>query len=502
MNQNIPKSSLRDRVNDLVQKAEEKALEEIRTDDQVKERVKQALANRFRPYILEAETIAEGIAREQYQVFKEETRDFYQSLVNVVACPDGRISVLSLTDPSASYVHRALRGQLRTRLSTSKNELPIPSNTELRAGIWTVLDRMRRKYHIKKPKVVALIGPHIDSEHPLHGCGAAAAALSGIGSGLPAALATFHFGGARNYFRLLQESGEFYALDNFAMLAGADGTTIDYTHDLHSQGVIVGLGVAWKYLREELSLRKNLLRLHDEERIVMSELLVPKLRSRVRDIAKTLDSTWTDGKTLNYQDPKMFGEHAMLIGRVAQELTRQEAKEEYPWLPNGVKKPLDETACRIAAYHILRSAVYLILGGVEPGKHWLMLHPEQVLRVGPIGADFNVKTIAFIESAPVSLSPDEAQSVFALYGLMERFLPALDVDLTREARIVMVTGKFNPDIYKDEDVLKEEFDRVATKVIDDAAKIKMMLKRAVVEGAAVVIPMIHHADTRRVIDIL
>lgn len=492
---------LEGRVDQLVKKVAAKAFKELKADGEAKSRVTTALANRFKPYILEAEIIAHEMLTPAYIAFKDETRQFYGALVNVVACPDGRISLLSLTDPRAAYVHRVLRGQLPTRLTTSKGELPIPANTDLRAGVWTVLERIRKKYHVKKPKLVTLMGPHIDSEHPLHGCGAAAAALSGVGSGMPAALATMRYGGARNYFRVMQQNGELYALDNFAKIAGGDGTTIDYTHDLHSQGVIIGLGTAWKYLKEGQSLRQNLLRLHEEKRLVMSELLLDGYRKKILEEASSRDPQFARAKRLDYRDPAAFAQNAILIGRVTQELTQEEEKREYPFLPQAIRR-LDEIAQRIAAYHLLRNTVYLVLGGIEPGKHWLLHHPEQVLRIGPIGADFNVKTVAFIETAPPMFSTSDMQSAFALYGLMERFLPALDVDLTREARIIMVTGGFDPSIYKDEKAIEQEYDKVATVVIDDAAKVKMMVKRAIAEGAAIVIPMIHHTENRSIIDVV
>lgn len=497
----LDSKALERRADDLVKKVTAKAFKELKADGETKSRVTTALANRFKPYILEAEIIAHEMLTPEYIAFKEETREFYGALVNVVACPDGRISVLSLTDPRVAYVHRVLRGQLPTRLTTSKGELPIPANTDLRAGVWTVLERMRKKYHVNKPKLVTLMGPHIDSEHPLHGCGAAAAALSGLGSGLPAALATMRYGGARNYFRVLQQSGEYYAIDNFVRIAGGEGTTIDYTHDLHSQGVIIGLGTAWKYLKEGESFRENLVRLHRDNRLVMSELLAPNYQKRIRELGERIDLRLQKEKTLDYRDPAAFAQNAMLIGRVTQELTREEEKREFAFLPQAVRR-LDEVAQRIAAYHLLRNTVYLILGGIEPGKHWLLHHPEQVLRIGPIGADFNVKTVAFIETAPPMFSTSDMQSAFALYGLMERFLPALDVDLTREARIIMVTGGFDPSIYKDDKAVEQEYDKVTTVVIDDAAKVKMMVKRAISEGAAVVIPMIHHTENRSIIDVV
>lgn len=493
--------SLEGRVEKLVKKAQILAFREVKVDDQAKARILSGLHNRLKPYLLEAETIAGQLATTEYLEFRNEMRAYLRALTIVVACPDGRISPLSLSDARVAYFHRVLRGQLPTRPTTQRREVAIPANADLRADIWTILKRIRR-LTAERARFVAFVGPHLDSMHPIHGCGAAATALGSIGSGLPAALATTRFGGARNYFRTLQASGDFYALDNFAHLAGADAVTIDYTHDLHSQGVIIGLGASWRLLRDSETLRENLTRLHEEGRLVMSELLTELFRKRVIAKAADYDEHIDEGKTLNYREPTEFAHNAMVIGRVAKAITESEEKKDFPLIPPPISSKLDSISRRVVFYHLIRNVAYQILGGIEPGKHWLTQHPEQVLRIGPIGAAFNVKTIAFIETAPPSFSQADMQSAFALYNLMERFLPAMHVDLAKEARVVMVTGAFNPDIYRDKDALEMEYDRVVTTVLEDASRVKMMVKRAIIDGAAVVIPMIHHAITKSVIDIV
>lgn len=497
----VDKKIIEKRVNALIKKAEQKALDEIWGDGLAKKRIKRAIANRFKPYILEAEIIAAQLSTEEYKNFREETSNFLAALVNVVACPDGRINLLSLTDPSVASVYRVPRGQLPTRLSTGKRQVPIPANTQLRATIWTKLKRLQKKTG-KIQRLVNLMGPHINSADPIHGCGGAAEDLSGEGSGMPAVLATSHFAGAHNYFRILQASGEFWSVDNFVAIAGCVGTTVDYTHDLYSQGVIIGLGQSWRYLKKSKQFRQNLLQLHKDKKLVMSEILVKSYKKAIIKEAGKIDPRLTKGKLVDYRHPSHFAYNAMLIGKIAQQLTSKETKNGYKLLPSYMINKFDETALRVVTYHLLRNVAYLVLGNITPGKHWLIHHPEQLLRVGPIGADFNVKTIAFIETTPPTFSVLDTRTAFVLYRLMEKFLPSQDVDLQKEARIIMVTAGFNHSIYASDEATDAEYDKVKTQVIDNAAHLKISVKRAVLEGATVVIPMVHHSGNRSVIDVV
>lgn len=496
----VDQKAIKKRVNALVKKAQQSAFEEIKTGGAARKRIKTAIINRFKPYVLESEIIAAQLSSEEYHRFRTETEKFLGALVTIAACPDGRISVLSLTDPRTALVSRVTQGRLATRV-TVREKVPIPLNTDLRATIWTKLKRMNAKTR-KTPQLVNLMGPHINSDDPIHGCGAAAEELSGEGSGLPAALTTLHFGGVHNYFRILQASGEYWAVDNFVAIAGGKGTTVDYTHDLYSQGVIVGLGQSWKYFKKGKSLRENLLYLFEKKKIVMSELLIDTFKKPIIEKAGKIDSRIPHGKLLDYRNPSYFAYNAMLIGKVAQQLTLEEEKKDYRLLPVFIRKIYDKQVLKIVVYHLLRSVAYLVLGDIVPGKHWLIHHPEQLLRVGPIGADFNVKTIAFIETTPPTFTTSDTHTAFFLYRLMEKCLTSQDVDLKKEARTIMVTAGFNHSIYAGKEVIDAEYDKVKTQVIDNAAHLKISVKRAVSEGATVVIPMIHYTENRSVIDVV
>lgn len=481
----------------LVTKAYDYAMKEVSRDSSARLRVKNALERRFKPYIQESESISNQVASSTYRAFKKEIREFIDAVTVVIACPDGRISPLALTDPGVFMIHRSLQGIIQTRLST-QGKRPIPSDVELRMRLWASLQKQKKSS--EQAKLITFMGPHIHSMHPAHGCGAALAAKAAIGSALPHVISAKQYGGVRDYFNQVEANDSFHALDYFGTVAGARVGTIDYIHDIYSQGVILGLGIHHADIREHQSLRDNIIRLHEEKKIVVSELLADHYKNQIRTLFEMLTQKKLS-VPVDYREYKNFAQNAIILGTIAKTLTIQEEKKGFPLLPLTLKNAYGYGQ-KASVYHLLRNVVYCTLASIKPGAHWLLQHPEQLLRIGPVGARFNVRTVAFIENAPSGFSPADMQACFSLYGLMEKIVTEQGIDLATEARVIMVTAAFRPEIYASDSIMKEEYMRVVTRVMEDAAAIKVMLKRAIYEGAAVVVSVLHHTDTRRIIDIV
>lgn len=93
-------------VDTFLKKAERSLLAEVNNNKQAKTRIQLGLKRRLKPYALEAEIIAYQILQSDYLLFQKEIGSFLNAVVHVVACPDGRISSLSLADPKVANVHR------------------------------------------------------------------------------------------------------------------------------------------------------------------------------------------------------------------------------------------------------------------------------------------------------------------------------------------------------------------------------------------------------------
>lgn len=478
------------RVKGLVRDAKEVSLENKNLDVSGRERVTNAIDLEFAPYALETEVIAADIISPPYEAFTKTVRDYLgDARVGYIACPDGRITHAAMGDARVISGYRKLRGMPRTRPSSRTGE-PVPVNPTLSASITASLQSIAEQG--KKPVLIEFIGPHIYSSHPDHGCGAAAGELSGVGSGIPVTNESMWDGGLSRYFTQAEETGAYDAFTTVAERAGGKGIAFSVVHDIHSQGLILGLHEAWRKLDPSQSLRNNLLRLESEGRIVMTEILAKKLHDRIVAIAQKFDRTFSPQHPKDLRNFLKFRDTSILIGSVALELTKTLEKEGDSKFV-GVRDLLGE---KVVAYHLFRNAVYQVVGGIKPEHHALVHHPERVLRAGVIGADFNVKTIPFIIGTPDHMDKHDIDDTFALYQLMARFLPEQNVDLDKEARLVMVTGSHNPDEFKNADNARSDLTTKQGLVMENAAAIRTVVSEADKKGYVVILPIIHHKVNR------
>ncbi len=488
------------RVRHIVHEAKSLALEGKKLPTLAVERVDNALCFAFQPYVFEAEVIASCLVSPEYEAHIRTVNEYLgQARIGWIACPDGRIVSQALGDARVASIYRKLRGMPRTKESSHTGE-PLSVNPAITASITSSLHRLAKENHT--PLLIEFIGPHIFSSQPTHGCGAAASELSGTGSGLPVTEASMHDGGLSRYFSQAEATGAYEAFNNVARRAGGQGVSFDMTHDIHSQGLIFGLRHAYKEFDPHLSLRKNLLKLASEDHIVMTELLTQQFAEKIISAAKKLDKSFGPKHPKDLRNYLEFTKNTILLSSVALMLTQQAEQEEFTFIPQQLLKDCSDSCMRALAYHLLRNAVYQVVGGIKPGDHPFIHHPERVLRTGTIGADFNGATIPFNLGTPALMTTDDQNDAFALYQLMGRFLPEQGVDLEKEARIIMVTGAHNPDVYKTETDADYHLTETQTLVLENARSVGNMLEDAKKQGYAVVLPLIQHTVERSIISVI
>lgn len=476
-------------INRLVQLAARDALfrlpKDASTEAQV--RVANAIKNRFLPHVEESEIIAEQLTSPEYRQFVQEQKEFLGVRLGVVVCPDGRIAASAIVDPRVGHVHRRLQGMLETKGSSKHPGKFVVDDPLIDSAVAEAI--VQRP---DNPYFVELMGPHIDSIHPEHGCGAAKGKISKAKKGVPTAVAMKN-GAIPEYFDELGE--KFSAFTNTITDASGKATTFDMTHDSYSQGLIFGLKDTYHLFDPSKSLRENLVTLHAEGKILMTEFLDDKVRTALSetDLAGSLKET--------LDDPNHFAQNFMLIGRIAKELTLHHEQNGFSeiGLPKHFTEGHSEATIRALAYHAIRNSVYRVLGGIEPGNHKLLHHPEKIIRIGPIGAAFNRESISFIQvTPPGDLRPEDISGAEALYGLFEGIAPTVGIDLENEARIIMVTGEYHPTGDPDQTRLQE----VQRQVNKNAAKLREVFAEGIRTGSTVVIGAIFESGTRKMTHIV
>lgn len=479
-------------VNALLNDAEKDALERISSQTpEATARIKNTLERRLKPYVTENEVIAQQLDTPEYKAFIKEADEFLGAKTGVAICPDGRISSFSLGDPRVTSFNRRLQGLPEIRKSTRTGKAVL-NDPDLAASITTSIQE-KKNGGDKTPEIVEFIGPHIHSQHPEHGCGACITKLKSKGRTPELGM---KLGGIAEYFEELGDG--FFAFDNVAEAAGGRGTTFDLAHDAFSQGFIVGLRQEYKNLNESLSLRENLSKLSQAKKILMTESLDSGFRQTILDEAAKLGKSRID-----VNDFYKFAENAMLIGRIAQKLTMQEQEKGFQWLPDNIKQGKSDTAIKVFAYYALRNVVYRTLGNISSGQHHLLEHPERLIRVGPIGAEFNMQNIPFIQNAPRGrFEPIDIQGAKNLYHLSYEILQHQGVDFRQEGRIILVTGEYDQTLYANKKAARKGFNEIASVVRNNAAWIREELNDGVQAGEAIVIGCIYDPATRKLTNIL
>lgn len=453
--------------------------------------IERSLANRFLPYVVEANIIASEVSGERAQKFTTQTLDFLGNpIVAIIACPDGRIMALAMGDPGIVTFNRRLRGLPPVRRSTKDGEFVL-DDPDISGSInFKIEERLNSG---KAAELIEFMGPHIHSGDPVRGCGDASGTLATQGHYPMNAMA---FGGINEYFSELGDG--FFAANNNARRAGGNGTSIDLVHDAYSQGLIVGLKEARKDLNLGLNLRENLLDLASHRKIIMTEALKNTFRKRIRDVAKSLRVS-----NLDLRDPTKFADNIIALGSVSQEITRIEEGRGYPFIPESIKGGKSEVVFRTLAYTLIRSTVYQELGNVTVGNHSLITHPEQLIVAGHLSPIFNVNTIAFSQkTARGEFNDGDIAGVKKLYALSQQTMPEFGIDLTGEGRIVVTTGSHDPSAYADNKAERQEKHRRIAVVQNNEAKIREQFPRSVSTGETIVIGAIINPATREITSIV
>lgn len=489
----IEEGAVEPRVHQLLVQASHDALSRIKSlTPEVTGRIQTALERRFLPYAIENESIAKQLESPEYRKFVKEIDAFLDAKVGFGACPDGRVSPFSLADPKVASIHRRLQGLPETRQSTTEEHVWVLDDPDLAASIKT--DMQEREEEGKSNELVEFVGPHIHSSHPAHGCGACIGKLAAKGRTPELGM---RYGGIAEYFEELGDG--FNAFDNVVKIAGGKGTTFDLTHDAYSQGFIVGLRNEYKNFNKNLSLRQNLELLAARKKILMTEKFDEIFTQNIIDESTKMG---VEGY-IDVSDYEQFGKNAMLIGRIAKKITIQEEAKGYRWIPESIKDGKSQTAVRVLAYHAIRNTVYRVLGDIQPGQHMLQEHPEQLIRVGPIGSDYNIRNIAFVQSTPRGrLQSGDIEGVDKLYNLSYGILRKLGADLQREGRIILITGIYDSTHHASRKSARAELNEVESVVLNNAAWIRKKFAESIQTGEAIVIGCLFDPLTRRLTHVL
>lgn len=483
------------RIDSLIDTAKRDAVERTNGTPEAKLRVVNAIENRLRPYITENEIIGQQISSPQFEASLREVEDYIQGRMATVDCDDGRITADQIAGPREISIARRLQGLPEVRWSTKLKDKKIIKDPDIVSSLKNYIVREKRNGN-PYPIVVEFPGPHIFSTNTKHGCGKEMAKIEASGSTVEVEMWD---GGINDYFNELGEEG-FEAFNNTIEMLGGIGVTFDTTHDAYSQGLIFGLKDArHKFDREKL-LRQNLLDLTHNGDILMTELLDRKFRQQIMDMAG--DQGFHDYIDLN--DYEHYGRNQVLISKIALEISKQEEASGFDWVPSKLLEGKDERAVRALGYVALRNVVRRVLGNIVLGEHGLQEHPEQIIRVGPIGADFNIQAIPFIHHTSSGLFHNaDLIDLGTLSGLLKKSLAEYHgVDFTKEGRILMPTGIFDRKVYANNEFAEEAREMVNSVVGENAARIRDQYARGVANGEIIVIGGLHEPRTRSLTDIV
>ncbi len=447
--------------------------------------------------VLEGLQIAKELTSEHYTENVKDIENFLNTKTGIIVCSDGRILPISIIDPIVARIHRRLAGLPETRTST-RDGSPVSNDPNISASIALAVKERRNK--MLDPILVEFIGPHIHSTEPIHGCGAEKLKLTARGRPAETAM---QFGAINNYFDELGEG--FYALNNVANRAGGNLITYDMIHDSYSQGLIFGLknlydkkGSAGMFDKTR-SLRDNLILLHKNKNILMTEMMDDILNE---EILRCAASRGIKDK-LDIRNPEKLGENIIHISQIAKEITTQQEKTDFPFIPLAVRAEKPDISTRALAYMAIRNSTYRLLSGIIPGKHDLIEHPEQLIRVGPIGQAFNVRTLSFIEvTADENLRDQDIDGVKKLYALSEGTMPKLGIKFNEEGRVIIITGEYDKKDYSNESLADQKLEQLTSFLKNSAAALRNEFLEGIKTGETIIISCIYEEKSRKLIKVL
>lgn len=462
------------------------------------ERLVNALNNSFRPYLEENLSLADQISSSKFTKFSEKVEKFLDTSAGFIFCVDGRIHVLAFGVPRAEEFTRRPSGMPLTRTSTEyshQEEEPVLNDPDLAAAI-NIKAQERRKTG-RKTNLVEFITYHIHSKHPDHGCGAEIELALQQGHSIEVGM---RHGRIKEWFKRLGNNFESFNVN--AKRAKGEGTTFDIVHDAYTDGLIFGLREAADDFDPSMTLEENLLQKAAEGKILMTELLDESFGAAIFEEASKL------GKVrLDLKDPNQFSENVITIGEIAMKLTKDAEERGFNIIPDTIRKDKPNYAKRALVFTAFFNTVYRMLGRIEKGKNELEEHPEKLVSIGPIGALVNRTSIAFQHIIPAGELHHEdvetAQFLHRLNGKVAKELAekGLGLDLTQQGRIIVVTGKFNPDIYIDEKTKLRELEKIKSTVKNNAAKLRCIFEPSVRTGETIIFAVIHDERSREIIGV-
>jgi len=474
---------------DLIEDACEKAMKVTgEKGAQHKMMVWNGILRRFGPYVDEGVKSARKFGSDEYSEFKDGMREFLGvDGVGVVLCSDGRVLPMSVVDYGVAKISKRPGGIPETRRSTGPEGKRVLCDPEIKGHLaYTIEKSLREKG--KEPVMVQFIGPHFNSENPVHGCGAAK--IEATSRGRPAVTA-MRLGAVSDFFERFDGHDAF---DNTIKRHGGLNKTFSMAHDIKDQSLTFGLKEVYDRAKSEgrnmfdeyKTLPENLVELNMKGNILMTSGLDKKF---VGDIDKFARARGLE-KFLQIRNPDFIDSNIIHIGSIARQLTEKAGLD---WMPGHLIEGLSDEQVRVFAYHALRNVVYRKLGNIKPNNHDLIDHPEELIRVGPIGAAHNVRTIPFIESTSGTLNSKDVEGVKALYGLSGDIYPNNGIDLRYEGRVIVVTGKYSGARHLDE---RREIWGVESETRTNVACLRREFDEGVRNGETIIMGVIYDEKTK------
>jgi hypothetical protein len=450
------------------------------------------ITNRFKPAVEESVIISEQLRSDEYRKFTNETIAFLGGrLKGWVVCPDGRIlPYLSEGEPRVVTFHQKLAGIPQTRPSSFDGKPLLNDGTITGTIISVVKDRKIRYPNVE---IEEELGPHINSDEPTHGCGALKIEIS------KHQVPEFgmRFGGIDKYYEDLKTEGgdAFHAFDNLVgrvpELRGIHSITFDITHDAYSQGLIVGLKDTYPEFDENKTLRENLLDLHRNRKIVMTEMLDHAFHTRINELDNEL---FGDLGGMNPLDPKMLAKNLIRIGNIARQLTLEEERKNFRFIPEHLLENASDGDKRSLGYTLLRNIVYRTLSDIEPGAHALLEHNEQWIRIG-YGGPLNIDNVSFVlRIPPGDIRDQDIAESQALHPILRGALAKKGIKVTDEAIVVVVGALFDKTRRATPEIADEDHEIIYSTIGNNAAKLRLANKDDIENGAMVVIAVIFDPD--------
>lgn len=473
-------------------------------------RIEKAANEIVTPGIGEAMTIAVQIATPEYRGSKDGTTGFIPELSRFLngidqrgkVCADLRGSLLAYgAYPSLYNMTRTAGAQPNTVESDTPHGYR-SGNIDHRSAIRTSIRRRRISTENQQPQFVYYTGPHFDSQEPTAlSCAANKAQIESTG-GL--AEIDMRQGGIQQWYEAIGE--RFFAYDDEVRSQGGTSTTFDISLDTNNQRIIAGLRQAHRFFDPKHDLHTNVDRLARHGQIITSDQVLDMFQGEIDALAAEFGMT----ETINFFDYTQYSKNLMLIGNVAKAVTeQQERKNAFDWIPlhllldQSTNERINDNVKRAFAFSMISNAVYRRLTGVGAGdKNPLKHHPETMLRVGPIGADYNVRTVALVQGTPGGeLRPQDVASARTLSNVLHDNLDHLGYGSAETARVIRVTGVVDLHQASKEGLL-EQLDGARAQVERNLEIITPAFERGIQNGSVLLFGTIHDKQTRLPVDVV